>query len=91
MEEEKINMQDKNKTGMCVAALTLGIISIVTSLFWYICLPTGVLAIIFGAKTAKKMGSKLGKAGIITGIVGISICVFIYAAISIMWILYLIY
>lgn len=71
-------VKEKNKTGMCVAALTLGIISIIFNLFWYICIPTGILAIIFGAKTAKKLGSKLGKAGLITGIVGISLCVFVY-------------
>lgn len=71
-------VKEKNKTGMCVAALTLGIISIIFNLFWYICIPTGILAIIFGAKTAKKLGSKLGKVGLITGIVGISLCVFVY-------------
>lgn len=74
-------MEEKNKTGMCAAALTLGIISILTNLFWYMCLPTGILAIVFGSKTAKKMGSKMGKAGVITGIIGISICVFIYVSI----------
>ena len=52
---------DKRKSGMPVASLTLGIVSIVTALFWYITLPTGVLAIIFGAISAKKLGSKLGK------------------------------
>ena len=46
----------KNNSGMPVAALVLGIISIVTNLFWYITLPTGILAIIFGAKSAKKLG-----------------------------------
>ena len=76
MEDEKVEL--RKKSAMSVAALTLGIISIVTNLFWYICLPTGILAIIFGVKTARKIGSRLGKAGLITGIVGISICVFIY-------------
>lgn len=73
MEENK-----KMKSGMPVASLTLGIISIVTALFWYITLPTGILAIIFGAKSAKKLGSKLGKAGLITGIVGLAMFAFIY-------------
>ena len=40
----------KEKTGMPVASLVLGIISIVTNLFWYVTLPTGILAIIFGDK-----------------------------------------
>ena len=73
MEEKNVN-----KSSMGVASLVLGIISIVTALFWYITIPTGILGIVFGAKSAKKVGSKLGKAGLITGIVGLSIFAFIY-------------
>ncbi len=79
---------DKRKSGMPVASLTLGIVSIVTALFWYITLPTGVLAIIFGAISAKKLGSKLGKAGLITGIVGLAMFAFIYIGLTILIILY---
>ena len=71
-------VKEKRRTGMSVAALTLGIVSIIFGLFWYICIPTGILAIVFGAKTAREMGSKLGKAGLITGIIGLSICAFLY-------------
>ena len=78
MSEEKKDFKDKNKSAMSVASLTLGIISIVFSLFWYISIPTSIIAIIFGTKTIKKFGSRLGKAGLITGIVGISLCVFLY-------------
>ena len=78
----------KEKTGMPVASLVLGIISIVTNLFWYITLPTGVLAIIFGAKSAKKTGSKIGKAGLITGIVGLSLFTFVYITLTILIINY---
>ena len=74
----------KEKSGMPVASLVLGIISIVTNLFWYMVIPTGILAIVFGAKSAKKMGSKLGKAGLITGIIGISLCAFIYITLIIL-------
>ena len=70
--------EKRKKTGMGVAALVLGIISIVSALFWYISLPTGILGIIFGAVSAKKIGSKLGKAGLVTGIVGVSLCAFNY-------------
>lgn len=69
---------EKNKNAMGIAALVLGIISIVLSIFWYMSIPTGIMGIIFGIKSSKKSGSKLGKAGLITGIVGISLCVFIY-------------
>ena len=82
MEDEKVEL--KKKSAMSVAALTLGIISIVLSWFWYMSLPTGILAIIFGAKTAKKLGSKLGKAGLITGIIGVALCVFVYAMLTIL-------
>ena len=78
----------KEKTGMPVASLVLGIISIVTNLFWYVTLPTGILAIIFGAKSAKKTGSKIGKAGLITGIVGLSLFTFVYITLTILIINY---
>lgn len=72
----------ENKSPMGIASLVLGIISIITALFWYMAIPTGILAIIFGAKATKKMGSKTGKAGLITGIVGLSLCVFIYISLT---------
>ena len=78
----------KEKTGMPVASLVLGIISIVTNLFWYVTLPTGILAIIFGAKSAKKTGSKIGKEGLITGIVGLSLFTFVYITLTILIINY---
>ena len=77
----------KNKSGMPVASLVLGIISILTALFWYITLPAGILAIVFGAKSAKKMGSKLGKTGLILGIVGLSLFLFIYIGLILLFLL----
>ena len=71
-------MEEKKKTAMPVAAMVLGIISIVFDLFWYISLPCGILGIVFGAKSAKRLGSKMGKTGVITGIIGLSLCVFMY-------------
>lgn len=68
----------KNKNVMHIISLVLGIVSIVTALFWYITLPTGVLAIVFGVKSARKTGSKIGKAGMITGIIGLALFAFIY-------------
>ena len=82
MKEENVN--EKNKSAIVIASLPLGIISIITNLFWYISIPTGILAIIFGAKTTRKLGSKLGKSGLITGIIGVALCVFIYASIFIL-------
>lgn len=82
MEENK-----EKKSGMGVAALTLGIISILTPLFWYMVIPTSILAIIFGAKSAKKNGSKIGKAGLILGIIGLSLFAFIYIGMGILIVL----
>ena len=73
-------MKEKNVTKSIahVASLVFGIISIVTALFWYLALPTGILAVVLGTISAKKTGSKIGKAGMITGIVGLSLFAFMY-------------
>lgn len=71
----------KSKSSLGAASLTLGIISIVCAIFWYVSLPTGILAIVFGKKAISRVGSKLGKAGLITGIIGLSLFVFIYLSI----------
>lgn len=76
------------KSPFNVVSLTLGIISIVTALFWYLTLPTGILAIIFGAKAIKRTGSKVGKAGLITGIIGLSLFLLIYIGLILMIVLY---
>lgn len=74
----------KNKNVMHIVSLVLGIISIVTALFWYITLPTGILAIVLGVKSARKTGSKIGKAGMVTGIVGLALFAFIYISLVIL-------
>lgn len=71
---------ENKKSGMGIASMTLGIISILTSWFWYLTMPAGILAIIFGGKSVKKTGNAASKAGIITGIIGLSLFVFFYGA-----------
>lgn len=82
-------MKDKNgnRVVMHIVSLVLGIISILTSLFWYMSIPTGIVAIIFGVKSYKKIGSKLGLAGMITGIVGLALSLLIYITLFIILIL----
>ena len=63
---------------MHVASFFLGIISIIFALFWYVTLLTGIMAVIFGVKSFKNYQSKMGKCGMITGIVGLSLFAFIY-------------
>lgn len=70
-------LENKNKSSLGVASLPLGIVSIVFCCIFLISIPAGILAIIFGKKGIKKVGSKLGKAGLITGIVGLSLSVFV--------------
>lgn len=82
MEENK-----NDSSAMKISALVLGIISIVTNFFWYMALPTGILAIIFGTKSIKRTGSKMGKAGLITGIIGVALCVFTYVTLTLLIIL----
>ena len=79
MEKEK---KDIKKGSMHIAAFVLGIVSIITSFFWYVSMPSGILAIVFGAKAAKKTGSKLAKAGLITGIIGLSLFLLIYIGLT---------
>ena len=69
---------EKDKNVMHIASFVLSIISLITTLFWYITLSTGILAIVFGVKSAKRYGSKLGKAGLIIGIIALSLFVFNY-------------
>ena len=71
---------EKKKSGLSVASLTLGIISIVSFGFWYTAVPAGILGLIFGNKSVKKFESKIGKAGIITAIVGLSLFTLYYVA-----------
>lgn len=82
-------MEEKvvNKSYLGIDALVLGIISIITALFWYMALPTGIMAIVFGVKSIKNSGSKLGKAGMITGIVGLALFAFIYISMILILIL----
>ena len=88
--EEKIKenvKEDANKSSQNIASLVLGIISTVTFMLWFITMPTGILAIVFGAKSIKKTGSNLAKTGLILGIIGLSL----FAALYIFMITSLIY
>lgn len=84
-------MEENNKSGLGVSALVLGIISIISGLFYYMSWPTGIIAIVLGTKSIRKNGSKIGKAGLITGIIGLSISLFIYIGFALMVILSNIY
>lgn len=74
----------KNKKGICVAALVLGIVSLVLFCAWYIALPCGILAIIFGVQGMKTVNRGMAIGGLVTGAIGllismiIVVCIFIF-------------
>lgn len=71
-------MEGKNN-GLSNASLTLGIVSTVCFALFHISIATGILAITFGAKANKQSQyNKGGRTGIITGIIGISLCLGLY-------------
>ncbi len=71
-------MNEKNNQVMPTASLTLGIVALLAVLFYYISLPSSIMAIIFGIKARINTGSKLGLAGMILGIVALSIMLVLY-------------
>ena len=79
--------KEENRIVSHIVSLVLGIISVLTTFFWYISLPTGITAIVLGTKSYKQAGKKLGIAGLITGIVGTAICLLIYISLIIILIL----
>ena len=79
--------KEENRIVAHVVSLVLGIISIVTGFFWYISVPSGIVSIVLGTKSYKKFGKKIGLAGLITGIVGLSLCLLFYITVIILVIL----
>ena len=91
MEEKPINIKkaeredrytakayDRKHSSCHIAGFVLGIISMLSTFFWYIAIPSGILAIVFGVKSSRATASKLGKAGLILGIIGLAACLFVY-------------
>lgn len=75
---------DKLKSPANVTSFICGIISVIGILFYYIGIPSGILAIVFGSIGIKKTGSKLAKTGLILGIIGITLTVLIYGIMAAM-------
>ena len=71
---------EKDKKGFSIAALVLGIIAIVLCCIWYISVPCGILAIIFGIIGIKSSKKGMSIAGLITGAIGLVISIIIFIA-----------
>ncbi len=63
--------------GLSITSLVLGILAIITSIVWYIGIVFGVLAVIFGTVSIKKLGRKKAITGIVTGCIGIGLSLLI--------------
>lgn len=72
------NIIEDNRKGLSIAALVLGIVSIVFIKSFIISVACGILAIIFGNKGKTRGGKGMATAGFITGIIGLSLQVIFF-------------
>ncbi len=75
--QETANQPPKDKKGFSIAALVLGIVAIVLCCVWYISIPCGILAIVFGTIGLRSSKRGMSISGIVTGIIGMIISIFI--------------
>ena len=73
----------RNRKGLAIASMVLGIVSLVLFCIWCICIPCAILAIVFGILSLKSNGKGMAIAGISTGAVGFILMVILYAFIFI--------
>jgi len=73
------NQIQKKVNGLSIAALVLGIVSIVLWCVWFISIPCSILALIFGILGIKKPGKGFALTGLITGAISLVIWVVIFA------------
>lgn len=74
-------------SGLAIASLILGILSIVLLCLWFLSVPLGIIAIILGvvalnqAKAGRAGGKGMAKGGVICGIVGIALTILLTVAV----------
>ncbi len=78
VEEQKAEENKEESKGMSIAALILGIVSLVMLCIWYISIPCSILAIIFGILGRKKGGKGMGTAGLVLGIISVVLMIIFY-------------
>lgn len=64
--------------GLNVAALILGIVSLVLWCLWYVSIPCGILAFIFGIVGIKKPGKGMAVSGIVTSAISIVLWILLF-------------
>ena len=67
----------KNRKGFCITSMVLGIIALVFFWLWYLSIPWGILAIIFGVLGIKSVNKGMAIAGLVTGSIGLVISILI--------------
>lgn len=77
---EQATAQPSGGKGMAIAAMVLGILSIIFALLPIVSIPLGLLAIIFGILAIKKPGRGMAIAGLVTGIIGLLLGLLIFVA-----------
>lgn len=66
------------RKGFNITSLVLGIISVLGFCWWYVSIPTGIIAIIFSVAGKNDAGRGMGIAGMVLGIIGLVLCVILY-------------
>lgn len=66
------------RKGFNITSLVLGIISVLCFCWWYVSIPTGIIAIIFSVAGKKDAGRGMGVAGMVLGIIGLVLCIALY-------------
>lgn len=70
--------QVKDRKGLAIASMVLGIVALVLFCIWYTTVPCAVLAIVFGIISIKSSGRGMAIAGITTGIIGFVLMILLY-------------
>lgn len=78
VETQTNNEVQKDRKGLAIAAMVLGIVSLVLFCIWYISIPCAILAIIFGILSLKSTKRGMAIAGISTGATGFVLMVVLY-------------
>ncbi len=89
MEEENLD-QDMNQNmgnqpeskGLSIAAMVLGIVSVVLYCFVYISIPCSILAIIFGFVGKNKGAKGMAIAGIVLGIIALALYILTWLGVA---------
>ena len=76
--KETIKTKEKDRQGLAIAAMVLGIISLVLFCVWYISIPCSILALIFGIISVKSSKKGMAIAGISTGATSFVLTILLY-------------